>query len=69
MAWAAFARCGAHREPVTRTSHGDPLCANCFITDPANLQTSLHCGQRYLEATPAPCVDGHVFGRYLTRWG
>lgn len=39
-------RCGAHREPVTRTSGGEPLCANCFITDPANLATCLHCGRR-----------------------
>ena len=38
-------RCGAHREPVTRTSQGEPLCANCFITDPTNLQICLHCGR------------------------
>jgi hypothetical protein len=37
--------CGAHREPVTRTGDGQPLCANCFITDPVNLQTCLHCGR------------------------
>lgn len=40
------ARCGAHREPVTRDDQGKPLCANCFITDPANLETCLHCGRR-----------------------
>lgn len=39
-------RCGAHREPVTRDDQGKPLCANCFITDPANLETCLHCGRR-----------------------
>jgi hypothetical protein len=39
-------RCGTHREPVTRDDHGKPLCANCFITDPANLETCLHCGRR-----------------------
>jgi len=38
-------RCGAHREPVTRDDHGQPLCANCFITDPANLETCVHCGR------------------------
>jgi hypothetical protein len=40
------ARCGAHREPVTRDGQGKPLCANCFITDPANLETCIHCGRR-----------------------
>jgi hypothetical protein len=40
------ARCGARREPVTREAQHRPLCANCFITDPANLQTCLHCGRR-----------------------
>ena len=39
-------RCGARREPVTRDEHGRPVCANCFITDPANLQTCLNCGRR-----------------------
>jgi hypothetical protein len=39
-------RCGAHREPVTRDDQGKPLCANCFITDPANLETCIHCGRR-----------------------
>jgi hypothetical protein len=40
------ARCGAHREPVTRDDRRRPLCANCFITDPVNLETCLHCGRR-----------------------
>ncbi|CAN5679823.1 hypothetical protein BH09ACT7_BH09ACT7_61080 [soil metagenome] len=39
-------RCGARREPVTRDDQGRPLCANCFITDPANLETCIHCGRR-----------------------
>ncbi len=39
-------RCGARREPVTRDDRGRPLCANCFITDPANLETCVHCGRR-----------------------
>ena len=29
-------RCAARREPVTRDDRGRPLCANCFLTDPAN---------------------------------
>lgn len=39
-------RCGARREPVTRDEHGRSLCANCFIADPANLETCLGCGRR-----------------------
>ena len=39
-------RCGARREPVTRDQQGRPLCANCFITDPANLETCTGCGRR-----------------------
>jgi hypothetical protein len=39
-------RCAARREPVTRDDQGRPVCANCFITDPANLETCLHCGRR-----------------------
>ncbi|MFN2495743.1 MAG: hypothetical protein ABR608_07535 [Pseudonocardiaceae bacterium] len=39
-------RCAARREPVTRDDQGRPVCASCFITDPANLQTCLHCGRR-----------------------
>jgi hypothetical protein len=38
--------CGARREPVTRDDRRRPLCANCFITDPANLETCVHCGRR-----------------------
>jgi len=40
------ARCGASREPVTRDDQGNPVCANCFITDPANLETCTSCGRR-----------------------
>ncbi|MGH3985276.1 MAG: hypothetical protein ACRDST_21955 [Pseudonocardiaceae bacterium] len=39
-------RCAARREPVTRDEQDRPVCANCFITDPANLQTCIHCGRR-----------------------
>ena len=40
------ARCGARREPVTRDDQGRALCANCFITDPVNLETCIGCGRR-----------------------
>jgi hypothetical protein len=39
-------RCRARREPVTRDRNGGPICANCFITDPANLETCIGCGRR-----------------------
>lgn len=39
-------RCCARREPVTRDEQGQPVCANCFITDPANLETCIGCGRR-----------------------
>jgi hypothetical protein len=31
---------------VTRDQDGGPICANCFITDPANLETCIGCGRR-----------------------
>ena len=39
------ARCGAAREPVTRDGQGRPVCANCFITAPENLETCTGCGR------------------------
>ncbi|MGW7574375.1 site-specific integrase [Streptomyces sp. NPDC054765] len=41
-------RCGARREPVTRDDQGRPLCPNCLITDPANLETCIVCGKSRL---------------------
>ena len=40
------ARCGARREPATRDDQGRPLCPNCLIRDPANLETCTVCGER-----------------------
>ena len=39
-------RCQSRREPVTRDPHDRSICANCFITDPANLETCTGCGRR-----------------------
>jgi hypothetical protein len=39
-------RCGAVREAATRDEHGRPLCPNCLISDPANLETCTNCGRR-----------------------
>ena len=48
------ARCGTRREPVARDDNGGPLCANCFITDPANLETCIGCGRRRRVERRAP---------------
>jgi hypothetical protein len=58
------ARCGACREPVTRDNQGGPLCANCFITDPANLETCIGCGRRRRVERRTP--DGPLCSRCLS---
>jgi len=55
------ARCGARREPVTRDDQGRPVCANCFITDPANLETCIGCGRRRRVERRTP--DGPLCSR------
>jgi hypothetical protein len=39
-------RCQAVREPAARDEHGQPLCATCLISEPANLETCTGCGRR-----------------------
>ena len=39
-------RCHAVREPASRDVQGRPLCPNCLVTDPANLETCGGCGRR-----------------------
>jgi hypothetical protein len=39
-------RCGAAREPAARDSGGKPLCPNCLVSDPVNLEECARCGQR-----------------------
>jgi hypothetical protein len=55
------ARCGARREPVTRDDQGRPACANCFITDPVNLETCTGCGRRRPVGRRTP--DGPLCSR------
>jgi hypothetical protein len=47
-------RCGAVRDPVTRDGQGLPVCANCMITDPANLEVCVNCGRRRPVNTRSP---------------
>jgi len=44
-------RCGAVREPATRDAGGSPLCPNCLISDPVNLEECAGCGRRSPVAT------------------
>ncbi|WP_282797651.1 hypothetical protein [Streptomyces sp. CC224B] len=39
-------RCGARREPATRDDQERPLCPNCLVTDPANVEICINCGKR-----------------------
>lgn len=48
------ARCGAVREPASRDSEGRPLCPNCLIRDPVNLETCAGCGRRKPVAVRTP---------------
>jgi hypothetical protein len=48
------ARCGAVREPATRDADGNPLCPNCLISDPANLEECVGCGRRKRVAVRTP---------------
>ena len=47
-------RCGAVRDPVTRDGEGRPVCANCMISDPANLEVCVNCGRRRPVNTRSP---------------
>lgn len=47
-------RCGALRDPATRDEQGRPLCPNCLVTDPTNLETCVHCGRRRRVGTRTP---------------
>lgn len=38
-------RCGAMRAPATRDTDGQPLCPNCLVRDPANLEVCIGCGR------------------------
>lgn len=48
------ARCGAVREPAARDPEGGPLCPNCLIRDPANLEDCVGCGRRKPVAVRVP---------------
>ncbi|MGH3257284.1 MAG: hypothetical protein ACRDOU_18130 [Streptosporangiaceae bacterium] len=46
--------CGRAGEPAARDTHGQPLCANCLVSDPANLEVCVNCGRRRVVNTRTP---------------
>jgi len=47
-------RCGAVREPAARDAAGAPLCPNCLVSDPINLEACAGCGRRRMVAVRTP---------------
>jgi hypothetical protein len=47
-------RCGAVREAATRDENGRPLCPYCLITDPADQETCISCGERRRVSVRTP---------------
>lgn len=52
------ARCAAVRDPVTRDEHGQPICPNCFMRDPANHEICIRC--RRLRPVGVRVADGPI---------
>jgi len=48
------ARCGSEREPAARDSEGRPLCPNCLISEPTNLEECRECRKRKPVAVRLP---------------
>ena len=48
------AQCGANRQVAARDEHGQPLCSQCLIADPANQETCAGCGRRRPVNVRAP---------------
>ena len=48
------AGCGAVREPAARDAEGRPLCPNCLIREPANLEECRECRKRKPVAVRLP---------------
>lgn len=46
--------CGRAGEPAARDDQGMPLCANCLVSDPVNLEVCVNCGRRRVVNTRSP---------------
>jgi uncharacterized protein YidB (DUF937 family) len=47
-------RCAAVREPAARDDQGKPLCPNCLVSDPSNLEECVGCRRRQRVNTRTP---------------
>jgi hypothetical protein len=47
-------RCGRVGEPAARDGQGMPLCPNCLVSDPANLEVCVNCGRCRVVSTRTP---------------
>jgi len=48
------ARCGTMKEPAARDEQGQPICPDCLVSDPANLEDCVQCGRRRRVGTRTP---------------
>ena len=46
------ARCGTVKEPAARDERGQPICPNCLVSDPANLEECAQCGREAESRRP-----------------
>jgi hypothetical protein len=58
-------RCGVVRQPASRDGDGQPLCPNCLVGDPINLEDCVACGRRRRVNTRGP--DGPICGSCTPR--
>ena len=47
-------RCGRVCEAAARDGRGLPICPNCLVSDPANLEVCVNCGRRRAVNTRSP---------------
>jgi hypothetical protein len=47
-------RCGRVCEAAARDEHGQPICPNCLVSAPANLEVCVSCGRRRVVSTRIP---------------
>ena len=50
-------RCGSAREPAARDADGGPLCPNCLVNDPANLEDCVACARCTLDRRLRQLLD------------
>jgi hypothetical protein len=47
-------RCGTVKEPAARDEHGQPICPDCLVSDPANHEECAQCGRKRRVGTRTP---------------